>query len=277
MDSIATYNSIALPDSAVTEGQSDLSVLLQQSIDSATAVLQPLNVQLGKVGEPIPYTITDDSLVNVVLLGSLLLFIVTLAKSLPFIIKQAKHFFQSANDDNDISETSGELNIQFSMALLDCLLIGIVVYYYASHLFHFTLTSGSHAPIIAIFAGAFAVYFLLKVIAYTVVNLTLFDSKRNIRLLKALAFVMALQALLLFPVVLLQVYIGIEQRFVTFFCIFLFIFSKFLTFYKCWDIFFHRKSAYLQTFLYLCTLEIAPLLTMSGIMVLLANAIKVKF
>jgi len=276
MDSIFNHSNIALPDTTHA-GQSDLSALLQQAVDSVTAVLKPLDSHLGVAGEPLPYTIHNDDLMNIVLIGSMLLFIIAVARSMPFIIKQTKNFFRPINDDSEQELTSGELRLQICLALLDCMLLGTSIYMYAYHQIDLIFVSGSHAPIIALFTGAFMAYFVLKMLIYTCVNLTLFGGKQNVRLLKSLLFIMALQAMLLSPIVLLQVYLGLSQNYVTNLSIFIVILAKLLTFYKAWSIFFRKNGTFLQTFLYFCTLEITPLLAMGGVLVQLANAIKVNY
>ncbi|MBR6129849.1 MAG: DUF4271 domain-containing protein, partial [Bacteroidaceae bacterium] len=55
------------------------------------------------------------------------------------------------------------------------------------------------------------------------------------------------------------------------------IIAKILTFYKCWSIFFRQKSIFLQIILYLCALEIIPLLSLGGILVLVTDLLKVNY
>ena len=50
-----------------------------------------------------------------------------------------------------------------------------------------------------------------------------------------------------------------------------------LTFYKSWAIFFRQNSMFLQIILYLCTLEIVPLLSLGGALVWITDVLKVNF
>ena len=52
---------------------------------------------------------------------------------------------------------------------------------------------------------------------------------------------------------------------------------KMLTFYKCYVTFFRRNEFKLQIILYLCTLEIVPLLAFWGALVTTANNLKINF
>lgn len=276
MDSISAYNSIVLPDTTVA-GQNDLSVLLQQAVDSVTAVLQPLDPTLGVVGQPLPYTIKSDSLMTLVMLGGLLFFVISVVRSTPFIVKQVKNFFWQTSDETSMSETSTEVRLLLCVALLDCTLLGTAIYLFAVNEMNASFDTSSHLPIIGLYTSVAIGYFLLKALFYTMVNLTLFSSRQNIQFLKSLLLVAALQSMLLFPVILLQIYIGLAQEMVTNICIFIFIFTKLLVFYKSWSIFFRKNGAFFQTFLYFCSLEIAPLLAIGGVLVLLTGAIKVNY
>lgn len=277
MDSLlAIPSTIALPDSTLV-GQNSLSVQLQQSIPSLTTVVQPVDPALGVAGDPLPYTVKSDTLMSLLLLGSLLLFVIAIKRSMPFISKQIRNFFRHSVDEAEMSETSTEVRLQLCLALLDCLLLGLLAYQYAINVHHTSFALSSHAPIIALYAAAVAAYFVAKVMVYSLVNVTLFDGKLNLLMLKSLLFIKVVQTMLLLPIVLLQIYLGLEQQTVTYLCIFVFIITKLLTFYKSWDIFLKKNGAFLQNFLYFCTLEIAPFLAMGGILVLLTDAIKVNY
>lgn len=277
MDSLlAIPSTIALPDSTLV-GQNSLSLQLQQSIPSLTTVVQPVDPALGVAGDPLPYTVKSDTLLSLVLLGSLLLFIIAVKRSMPFIRKQTRNFFRHIVDEAEMGETSTEVRLQLCLVLLDCLLLGLLVYQYTINVHHTSFALSSHAPIIALYAAVVMAYFVAKVALYTLVNITLFNGKRNLIMLKSLLFITVLQTMLLLPIVLLQVYLGMEQQIVTYLCIFVFIITKLLTFYKAWNIFFRKKESFLQNFLYFCTLEATPCLALAGFLLLLTDAIKINY
>ena len=196
---------------------------------------------------------------------------------MPFIRKQTRNFFRYIVDEAEMGETSTEVRLQLCLALLDCLLLGLLAYQYTINVHHTSFALSGHAPIIALYAAVVMAYFVAKVALYTLVNITLFNGKRNLIMLKSLLFITVLQTMLLLPIVLLQVYLGMEQQIVTYLCIFVFIITKLLTFYKAWDIFFRKKESFLQNFLYFCTLEAAPCLALGGFLVLLTDAIKINY
>ena len=76
--------------------------------------------------------------------------------------------------------------------------------------------------------------------------------------------VAALQGVLLFPMLTLQIYFDFSaENSIIYISVVLFL-NKILTFYKSFQIFFKGNGLYLQTFLYFCALEIVPLLAFGG-------------
>ena len=55
------------------------------------------------------------------------------------------------------------------------------------------------------------------------------------------------------------------------------VFIKLLSFYKVYRIFFQRKAYFLQFFLYFCTLEIVPLATLGGVLMLIDKLLKITY
>ena len=104
-----------------------------------------------------------------------------------------------------------------------------------------------------------------------------FYGKINLQWIKSLLFLAALEGVALYPVVLLLIYFNLsfDNAIVCFVIVFLFI--KILTFYKCCSIFFGRLGNFLQIFLYFCALELIPLVSLWGILVIIGNYLKVNF
>ena len=63
-----------------------------------------------------------------------------------------------------------------------------------------------------------------------------------------MAFLTSLEGVLLFPLVLLQVYFSLSLQAALIYTLFVIIFIKMLSFYKCYAIFFKRSGASLQIF-----------------------------
>ena len=109
------------------------------------------------------------------------------------------------------------------------------------------------------------------------VNIVFFENQKRQQWTWALTFIIALEGVALFPAVMLQVYFNLSMKNVVYYFIFILILAKLLTFYKCWGIFFKQNRIFLQIILYLCALEIVPMLVLWGVLVRITNELKVIF
>lgn len=231
----------------------------------------------GVEGEPVPYTLRGDNIISLLLLGSFILIIISVSKSRFFILRQLKDIFYPSHNDSNITETWNELRFQFFLTGLLCILMAIITYQYVNHFANFAFVFENKLLFIGIFLGIFVGYLLAKGLIYAVVNYVFFDSTQNSYWLKTLLFINAAMSVLLFPVVLLTTYINMSLENAFYFFGFIFIFSKSITIYKCWSIFFRKNDHFLQNILYFCALEIVPVLCLaSGILVLIDN-LKLNF
>jgi len=83
--------------------------------------------------------------------------------------------------------------------------------------------------------------------------------------------------MLFFPAVLVQVYFDLGIENVIYYYVLVLFLAKILTFYKSWAIFFRQSGVYMQTFLYFCALEIAPLLGFAAALWWIADLLKINF
>lgn len=232
----------------------------------------------GVAGDPVPYTLRGDNTMTLILLFCFMLFIISVANSKRFIVRQTKHFFFLPHTSGDaMGETSGELRFQLFLAMLDCLLWAIAAYLYATEVIVQSFVLPNDFLLVALLFAAVMLFYLLKAVLYSAVNLVFFDDKINLRWMKSQLFITAAQGVILFPVVLLQVYFELPLQNAAYCCGIILLMTKILTFYKCWLIFFRRKGGFLQTFLYFCALEIVPLLVFGGAMLQIINILKVNF
>ena len=232
----------------------------------------------GVAGDPVPYTLRGDNTMTLILLFCFMLFVVSVAHSKRFIVRQTKHFFFLPPTSGDaMGETSGELRFQLFLAMLDCLLWAIAAFLYTTDVVAQSSVLPDDFLLVALLFAAVMLFYLLKATLYSVVNLVFFDDKINLRWMKSQLFITAAQGVMLFPVVLLQVYFELSLQNVAYCCGFILLITKILTFYKCWLIFFRRKGGIVQTFLYFCALEIVPLLVLGGAMWQMINILKVNF
>ena len=230
----------------------------------------------GVAGDPIPYTIHGDNVITGILLLCFIMALVSYAHSRNFFLHQLKNFFYIPRGGNNYTENSGNMFLLF-LNLQTCLLLAIISYFYTTTYLADTFILDEPYYLIAIYAGGFLTYFVLKSIVYQMVNHIFFESKKSRQWIWSLTFITALEGMVAFPIVMMQVYLGFSMQNVVYIFIFILILTKILTIYKCWTIFFRQMSGFLQIILYLCALEIIPLLSIVGGLTLITDQLKVNF
>lgn len=232
----------------------------------------------GLSGDPVPYAVHNDNVITSLLLACFLLSLVALAGARHFMVRQIKRFFFLPHEGTtELTETVTEVRLQMFLAFLSSLLIAILFYFYTIHFVGDTFILKSQYYLIAVYLGMIMGYFLLKMLVYSIVNGAFFGSKRNKQWVKSMLFIISIEGLLLFPVVLLLAYYNLSIQNAAIYFVIVLIFVKILTFYKCFVIFFRQNVFCLQIFLYFCALEIVPLLTSWGTLVFVANSLKINF
>lgn len=232
----------------------------------------------GVAGEPVPYTVRGDDMFTSLLLICFAVFVISISQARSIIARQFHHFFYLPHGNNDeIAETSGELRFQFFLVLVGCLLLSITTHQYATDFVAETFSLPNDFAFVMLFFSIFVGYFLVKWAIYSVVNTVFFGNGPNRHWLKTLLFLTAIEGVLLFPIVLLVVYFDMPLQNAVYYYVFVFIFTKILTFYKALSIFFWRNGLFLQIILYFCALEIVPLLVLVGGVGVLIEHLKITF
>ena len=251
----------------------------RESFFSKDSLLHPeLNAgRYGMAGNPVPYALRNDDIITSLLLLCFFLAIIAFANSMRFIGRQLKDFFYTSHSEGSMTETSTELRFQFFFVLQTILLLAVSYFFYVTHYVAETFILQSEYQLLGIIFGAVTAYFVIKVGIYTLVNTVFFDGKKNEHWLKFILFITSLEGILLFPAAMLQVYLDLSVENVAYYLAFVLIFVKILTFYKSWHIFFRQKGFFLQNILYFCALEIIPLLSLWGGLVMIVDQLKVNF
>ena len=127
------------------------------------------------------------------------------------------------------------------------------------------------------FAAIIIVYVLVKAVAYSVTGWVFFDRRSNDLWMKSFLFLLAMEGVCLFPIVMLRAYFELSvQTTLVSTAIVLGIF-KLLALYKSYLIFFRNGGHSLQIFLYFCTLELMPLAMLIGALMLTTANLKVDY
>ena len=228
--------------------------------------------RVGVAGDPIPYAIHNDNIVTGLLIASFLLIMFAMSRISSFMIHQAKNFFYTPKVDQGFTETGTEIKFQIVFLVITSLYYALLFYFFATRRIAETFILSSEYGLLAIFAFMIFGYFLLKGLLYTLVNNIFFERKKNLHFLGNLLFIVSLEGVLLFPLVLLLAYFQFSMQNAINYCIFILALAKILTFYKTYIIFFKQKGGFLQIILYFCALEMIPLMMLwSGLLVITEN------
>lgn len=233
--------------------------------------------RLGVSGDPIPYAIANDNFFTGLLIGCFVLALVAFSQSRKFISRQAKNFFFVPHEHvTQIPETANEIRFQIFLVLQTYLLLALFFFFYSNAYVGEAFMLAPY-PVIAIYTGVGFSYFLLKVFLYWFTGWVFFDRRNNELWLKSFLFIVSMEGVALFPVVVLQAFFGMPMQTAVIYAIVLLVFVKMLTFYKTYIIFFRKKGSFLQNILYFCALEIIPMLALGGVMITINGYLKINF
>ncbi|MGM9705739.1 MAG: DUF4271 domain-containing protein [Prevotella sp.] len=233
--------------------------------------------RLGMAGDPVPYSIARDNVITLILLGCFMLAAVSMSKSLRFMSRQLKEFFRIHHGRvTDITETANELRFQLFLVMQTCLLQALVYFFYVETFVSDTFTIDQYA-VTGIFASAIAAFHMVKAGAYWLTGVVFFGRRSTEMWMKSFLFILAIEGVAMFPVVMLQAYFYMPVK-ATLVCVLLIVlFFRILSMYRTYNIFFVRRRAYLQNFLYFCTLEIMPVVGLLGFLATVSSYLKVSF
>ncbi|MBQ8046563.1 MAG: DUF4271 domain-containing protein [Prevotella sp.] len=231
----------------------------------------------GVAGDPIPYTIAGDNLITSLLIACIIIALLAFQKTKRVVIQQAKHFFRTQRDDkSNISETTEEARFQFFLAFQTCLLCALIYFFYIQTDITDTFIIEQY-QVIGVFTAEIGLYYILKSILYWTTHQTFFDGKKNEQWTKAVLFLISMQGITLFPIVMIQTYFGISVKTTWIYTLSVVILFKFFTLYKAHLIFFRKKADFLQIILYFCALEAVPLSLLWTCLQVTSNYLKVNF
>ena len=231
----------------------------------------------GVSGIPAPYAVSNDNVIAAMLLGCFVMEMVAFSLSRNFIERQVKSFFRVSRSKESMVEADGELRFQTILVAQTSLLFSILYYFFVHELRTGKLSSGSQLGAIGCFFCVFIAYFLFKNLIYGFVNWVFFDRKNNGQWRRMQVFLSSLEGVLLFPIVLLQVYFSLSLQAAMIYTLFVILFIKMLAFYKSYSIFFKRMGASLQIILYFCALELMPLMVLWGVLFITDNYLIINF
>jgi len=232
----------------------------------------------GAMGDPVPYSVRGDDVITSLLLVFFVLAVIAYSHVRGFFTRQAKNFFSKPREGaTTMTETGTEARFQVYIVFLTSLMLSTLYYFYSLHYKGDAYVLSSQYYLILIFWAIFLLYFLVKMGLYTLVNKVFFDGKRNLQWIKSLLFVIALEGIISFPAIVMGPYFDMSIGKVEIYFSIVLILVKLMTFYKAYIIFFRQNVVGLQIILYLCALEIVPLMVLWGVLDITANSLKINF
>jgi len=279
-DSVAKTDSVATNEAPAEDDVPVIPLYYKETYFSNDSLYHPeLSAgRRGVAGEPVPYTVSGDDVITSLLLGCVVLTLLAFAHLRRFIARQAKDFFSvpNAGATTEVTETAGEVRFQLLLVVQTALLAAIIAFFYVQAYVTDDLLLRSDYTLIWIFLGCLVGYFLVKAGLYGMVNLTFFDQARCMKWQKTLLLISCAEGILLLPLVLLQTFFGLTIRSALIYAGVVIVVAKAMAFYKAYSIFFRQKGFRLQIILYLCALEIVPLLFLWGILWTIVDSLRIK-
>lgn len=234
--------------------------------------------RLGVAGDPVPYSIARDNVITALLLGCFILAMLAFAKSQRFILRQAKEFFRPPVSENmtAITETSGEFRFQFFLVMQSCLLFGLIYFFYVQVTGTRTFVIDQY-QVIGVFAAIILAYAIVKAAVFWLTGWVFFDRRRNEFWMKAYLFLLAMEGVCVFPIVMLQAYFEMPVHTTLVSTAAVLVLFKLLALYRQYIIFFRRSGNSLQIFLYFCTLEAVPMAALLGTLAVTTGILRVDY
>lgn len=236
---------------------------LVEQLDSATGrtAIYTITTPSGIAGEPIPYRLQDDNVVTIVLFVCFFLVAWVVSESRYFLNHQLKNFFIERTRTNLLTrDPQNELRGRSVLIFQSCFIIGLLL---------FDLTRESPPNVfynisphltLAVYVGAFLMYFLSKICIYRFVNNVFFTRDQVARWNEIYLLSILSLGLGLFPAALLTTYFSLSSYALSIYILCIIGLVKISLCYKCYNILFKRSYGLIHLLLYFSTLEVAPLL-----------------
>ncbi|MCM1078228.1 MAG: DUF4271 domain-containing protein [Bacteroidales bacterium] len=275
-------DSVLMPDAGV-EVKAEVKPLPKYYKESFFAKDSLLHSEIhggryGIPGDPVPYTIQRDNVLTPVLIFLILLLVFSTKRSWKIYRLQAKHFFHNVRTGSIMEKesVSGKTYLFFA-GVYTMVILSLLFYFYAKTYIAETYVTYSEYVLMGFFLAGVMGLWLVESLLQQLVNYVFFPPRERSLWTAVKMMSTAWTGILLTPVFLLLSYFRLPVGNSLVYALIVIIFMKLLLFYKCFLIFFKKMGAFLQIFLYFCTLELVPPLILWGILVTIANYLKVNY
>jgi hypothetical protein len=234
--------------------------------------------RFGIAGDPVPYSVRTDNVLTPLLIFGILMLMYSVRRSSRLFAFQLRNFFHTVRTDSSIQrETAAEKRYLLYMDVYTAVILGLMFFFYSKAYIAETYVTYSEYSLMAIFVGIAMAYFVFEYLLQKLVNNIFFSQHANELWSTSKFLVTAIAGVLLTPMLLLMAYFGLSIENSLIYTLSIVVFVKILLIYKSFIIFFQKTGDFLQNFLYFCALEIVPPLLIWGILVYVANFLKVNY
>lgn len=231
----------------------------------------------GFAGETPDYALRQDSIISIMLIVGMLLLIYLCNTTFPFV-RYVLHDIlfrpqpgRTKTDSNSVSMP--RLTLIHLVTSITC---GTLCYGYTLY-GHTVLIpfDNPYLPIL-VFSGVIMVFFTVRRIAYNFVNWVFYPDYRKKYWNEVLTFSTIIELFLFYLTSVIVMYLKLTAEDYLTLCISIVILVKLVLFYKCFQIFFANLYGIIHIFMYLCALEVMPLLALWQIFIQITQNLIVK-
>ena len=270
-----------LPGHKPYEAQTDRIIDFNQGFFRTSPMFHP-ELPYRSCGEsavPLPYILWRDDVVTGGLLLCFVILVLTFNKMRSHLRQQSKDFFFAPRQQTGLLavETGTASRARLLMLIQLCLLGGVMMFGYSQHQLQFFLGQLSPRWLLGIYVASFILFFISKFLLGRFVNWIFFPKSQQTTWRSTYFYLIFVESLLLFPLALTFVYFRLPFEKIVWMFLFILLSIKILLAYKAYQIFFPKFHCLLHLFVYLCALEIMPLLALCKILVMITDNLIVKY
>lgn len=233
-----------------------------RTLSDSVVVLPPHKQTVTSLeGEPMPYLLRSDPAITGIFLLCFFLMSIALGRNRKYIAQRLKNLFVQ-RDRISLFDESGDAVHSYTVVLasLTCFLSGVYLYRYFLVAEVYVIDSVPHFLLLGVYVACALVFVLLKGAFYDFVNWIFFNKEQRRSWRKTFFDLVGGICFLLFPVLLLVVYLNLDFQISNYFIFFVLLISELVLFYKCIRNFFSQIYGCLHFILYFCALEVVPLI-----------------
>lgn len=232
----------------------------------------------GQRGVSLGYQLGRDDYVTGSLLVCLLLLIYSLNHSRYQIVHQLREFFYPPHERSIMRDPiSFAPLVTFSTMVMLSVMGGLIMFVVAQNNYNLFLSQVSPYLLLFIYMGTFFLLFFLKRMVQGFVGWVFFTPLQRDSWHQSVDLVGLLQSAAIFPLSMVFLYFRLSPFYAVLVLFGVVIAGKLMLAWRARTILFPRFSLVLHLFVYLCTLEIVPLLALWKILVFITEKLIVKY